>query len=662
MKPPIFTGEDLVKVPEPLTEQPPADRYCDLVLTGGVASGVVYPWAILELARCFRFRNIGGTSVGAMAATLAAAAEYGRRNGKDSGFEVLRLLPGSLAEELPDGRTRMLSLFQPAPEGRRLFGLFVALVRTFGRPSEGKRTTSRVLMSSIARAYAAEAIVGVALGLSVAVMFGGLESKIALLLSAALGAVISVLYAIRGEVLEGIIHNDMGLCRGATVIDANAASASDKEIEEPGIVQWLHKGIQQAAGLEIDDRPLTFRDLWCAPAFPGASATASETQARTDRSLNLQLITTNVTHGRPYRLPFEDETSRLYFCPKELAPFFPLKVMEALVDVSIPYAPRSDSDPPVAAGAGLREMPGGDMPIVVAARLSLSFPILFSAVPLYAIDYEMQKEDRVLKRCWFSDGGICSNFPIHLFDAAIPRWPTFGMWLGKRSPFRKLPVWLPDKTAQGRGDSWQRFDADDSGTPRYTGEGTPTPFGMLGGFLLALGVSAKDWQDRSVMRMPHVRNRVARLALEPGEGELNIAMSRAQILNMAHTYGTAAGKRLARKFATPVGARPSRAWTQQRMVRVQTLLHGLRGLLRGVSAATECSAHTIPVRTAIKAAAATDRANRLPGTEQLTAAQSEALMATLNAVCRLEAAFEAERVPLRERLRPEPELRTQPPL
>ena len=44
-------GDDVVPVPPPVTEEPPHDRFCDLVLTGGVASGVVYPWAIVELAR-----------------------------------------------------------------------------------------------------------------------------------------------------------------------------------------------------------------------------------------------------------------------------------------------------------------------------------------------------------------------------------------------------------------------------------------------------------------------------------------------------------------------------------------------------------------------------------------------------------------------------------
>ena len=46
--------------PDPLREVPPADQFCDVVLNGGVASGVVYPWALLKLARHYRFKCIGG--------------------------------------------------------------------------------------------------------------------------------------------------------------------------------------------------------------------------------------------------------------------------------------------------------------------------------------------------------------------------------------------------------------------------------------------------------------------------------------------------------------------------------------------------------------------------------------------------------------------------
>ena len=117
-------GADEVPAPLPVTEDPPFDRFCDLVLTGGVASGVVYPWAIVELARAYRFRNIGGTSVGAMAAALAAAAEYGRRTGYEAPFETLRRLPAALGKDMGDGRTRMLSLFQTNVQGKRLIELW----------------------------------------------------------------------------------------------------------------------------------------------------------------------------------------------------------------------------------------------------------------------------------------------------------------------------------------------------------------------------------------------------------------------------------------------------------------------------------------------------------------------------------------------------------
>src|SRR4029078_1830207 len=32
-----------------------------------------------------------------------------------------------------------------------------------------------------------------------------------------------------------------------------------------------------------------------------------------------------------------------------------------------------------------------------------------------------------LQKCWFSAGGISSNFPIHFFDSWLPGRPTFGI-------------------------------------------------------------------------------------------------------------------------------------------------------------------------------------------------------------------------------------------
>ena len=81
-----------------------------------------------------------------------------------------------------------------------------------------------------------------------------------------------------------------------------------------------------------------------------------------------------------------------------------------------------------------------DVPVVVAARLSLSFPLLVSAVPLWAFDRTLS--DPKPERCWFSDGGVSSNFPVHFFDAPLPQRPTFGIDL---DGFHPDHPWQPDE-------------------------------------------------------------------------------------------------------------------------------------------------------------------------------------------------------------------------
>src|SRR2546426_11877014 len=74
-------------------------------------------------------------------------------------------------------------------------------------------------------------------------------------------------------------------------------------------------------------------------------------------------------------------------------------------------------------------MPGLDLPIVVAARFSLSFPLLISANSLYS----PHPNTDILMTNWFSDGGITSNFPVHFFDSWFPGRPTFGLDLQSAS-------------------------------------------------------------------------------------------------------------------------------------------------------------------------------------------------------------------------------------
>jgi Patatin-like phospholipase len=95
----------------------PTDE-CDVITKGGITSGVVYPLAVCELAQRYRLRNVGGTSAGAIAAVLAAAAELGR-DAPGGGFTKLAELPQFLPKNL-------LSLFQPNRATRPAFEVLLA--------------------------------------------------------------------------------------------------------------------------------------------------------------------------------------------------------------------------------------------------------------------------------------------------------------------------------------------------------------------------------------------------------------------------------------------------------------------------------------------------------------------------------------------------------
>jgi predicted acylesterase/phospholipase RssA len=688
--------------PDPLTQQPPADRYCDLVLNGGVASGVVYPWAIVELARHYRFQSIGGTSVGAVAAALTAASEYGRCMGVAHPFEVLRRVPGDLAETQPDGRPKMLSLFQPTARGRRLFRIVVEVMtlastaRQSGSPGADATPLGGVSVGAgrqwlgiakrLVHSYLCDAVWNLnpfsVAGLALALLGLGLLAHTALLGALALivgggllllGLAVGLFRALADDLVEGVLNNDLGFCRGLRQPGESG----------PAFVDWMHKGIQQAAGLREADRPLTFADLWYAPRLPGESLRArSKTPLeRRDRRIDLQVVVSNVTHGRPYLFPLTDESSQLYFKPEEWDELFPASVMQWLRQVARPYAPKSYSDPAASLVEGLLELPAGDMPVVVAARMSMGFPVLFSAVPVYAVDYEAPrpqstpgaqgKAPRQLRPCRLADGGLCSNFPIHFFDAAIPRWPTFGIWLAQRlSAFAGSDVWLPTTHLQGRADNWLRFEPRTQDSEERSGAAKNLTVGTIANYLLSVGLTMKDWNDRTHAKLPHVRTRVARMALRANEGQLYIAMPAQQILDMAARYGTAAGIQLARAFGdTRTPQAPTPAWAEHRYVRTHLLVQTLREYLRGVGDAMDDRAHALSIAQLLERARAhrplsegADRQGEDASGSQLDEGDVDSLLACLATLRDLEVQLLTRLEGLPYSPLPAPELRLRSPL
>lgn len=429
---------------------------CDIIMKGGITSGVVYPKALLRLATRFRFRCIGGTSAGAIAASVLAAAEYGRGQG---GFGHLATVPDFISQN-------MTSLFQPDSRAAALFTVFKDgyLEHRWGKAvaavARQHWLLSLLLVAALAGAVAAlvggEPAWGLALTLLVPVLFAG------------------IVLAFLRRAWQMIPKVDFGVCPGPR----------QPGYTEAGLSDWLAETIERCAGRWQEggtppERPLTFGHLANRGDGP---------------SISLRMMTTNLSMRRPHALPNLGERN-YYFKEEEFRRLFPGWVVDAMVRDRTPEN-------------GVFPFPGADdLPVVVAARMSLSFPLLISAVPLYRYDYDSAAKP--LRRLLFSDGGLSSNFPIHFFDAILPGRPTFGISLDDLNPDKPnrrvhlspRPQWLDIKEIK-----------------------------TIPGFLMALLNAAKDWQDLLQGSLPGYRDRVVHIALDPDkEGGLNLTMDATKI-------------------------------------------------------------------------------------------------------------------------------------
>jgi deferrochelatase/peroxidase EfeB len=582
------------------TDNAPSDRFCDIVMEGGVTSGIIYASAVSDLAKSYRLNCIGGSSIGAFAAALAAAAEYSRRKGSGVGFQLMSNLPDKLAGENDNGDTLLFRLFKPQEETRGLFNIFVA---TLNKKSGASRL-AHGFFAAIRQYGLAVALALFVLATYLLAWFGpllsswfsasmamdsGMGPQIVVVASwvvatgtlGVLAAALALLLAISWDVGK-VVRNGFGLCRGWS-----KGEPIDTRVDALDLAGFLHASIQEAAGGNpIDSEPLTFADLHEAPGGP-VDPLGKPIRDEASHSISLEVYSTNLAHGRPYRFPSDptDDMGRLFFLEADVEAYFPAAVVTHLLANSKPYCPKSPSDPPAGeATKDFRELPTDQLPIVVAVRLAMSFPLLISAVPLWAIDYEAPMASRGLSRCWMSDGGLCSNFPIHLFDSFVPRWPTFGISLQKRGKYHpERRVWLPDRHYQGRGDTWDRF-ADSKGT-----------LGPLTGFLVSLWLAAWRWNDMTMMRIPGVRDRVVRIFLEEGEGGVNIKMPKQGIEALTTKYGKPAAAAFIKKFA----ADGSPGWPEHRWVRFNVLLTALRKQIEGITSAMQWNRHTEPLDRAI---------------------------------------------------------------
>jgi hypothetical protein len=357
---------------------------------------------------------------------------------------------------------------------------------------------------------------------------GWAKLLVGLLLPVLLGLATGVVAALVGFIRKAVKvlpSRDYGLTDGAT----HSGNA-----EEPALTEWLSHTVNTVAGLPVG-RCLTLGDLWGAEGlaawqeYAGAVPTKQPLigQVRRTRAIDLETMTTNLTIRRPFRLPFRQQV--FLFDRDEMLGLFPRDVIDTMVAGLPPSAhlhPTTGAPLFYFPGPGApddgQDRPGPEaLPVVVMARMSLSFPGLIAAVPLYAVDYN---GDQSVVRHLFSDGGISSNFPMHFFDSLLPTRPTFGINLAPPHPQHPEMTWLP-KAAEG------------GVIPRAQ------PFVTVPGFLQALRDSVQNWSDNTQITQRGYAERVVEIRMRPGEGGLNLEMPDDVIMALVGR-GAEAGEKL----------------------------------------------------------------------------------------------------------------------
>lgn len=541
---------------------------CDLVMKGGVTSGIVYPGLVTQLAKRHRFVRIGGSSAGAIAAALTAAAEFerheraaGREPAGDGpvGFDLLDTIPEALGEGMAD-------LFAPRADLKHHLGAVLALVDRRGGDKVGPAL--RHVVAGTAGGLALGGAVSVGAGVGLGALVAGASpvwvAVVAGLLLAVLlfGVVVAVALGWFVRVgLERVVDNGFGLVRGLTDPDAGTEQGA-------ALTEWLADTIDATAGLPAG-RVLTFGDLWGPEAVEeyrklrlgtGDRVVDPVALAKFKPLVDLHMMTTCLSLRRPYTFPF---TNRVFhWCPTCWAGWFPRRVVEALVTASEPAHPqrqRVGGEPTLIPArclhhpdVPLRQLPPPPrVPLVVGVRLSLSFPGVISAVPMWVLDRYRVEGNWSWREVWFSDGGLTSNFPLEFFDTPLPSHPTFGVTLEAPHPdFPERFAFRPLKNNSGI-------------------LGRVRPVTGVGEFVDAIIGVLVDWRDALTVPAAGNRDRVVTVHIPEDAGGLHLTMPPCVVADVAQRG--------------PAGAEALESfdWDNHRWIRYRTATTGLGDLLHG---------------------------------------------------------------------------------
>ncbi len=348
LRPPSEMTRTAVQHPDPDVVADYLAHSADLTLGGGLDSALTHPLAACALAEHYVFRRIGGSSAGAAAAALTAAAELGRTadalgrtepeqaepgSSVPPGFAGLAHLTGWLAGQDVDGgaeQNRLARMVRPARTTRAAYRSLVALLLApargtargwgavlaglFAAPTRAARSVTLVVWAGSLLAWLGLTVAfWRAIGLGAAVSgTAAVLASLALLgafgAAAATATVVSYLAGLRTLLADRAESEHFGLIPGVDLPDMDRSargmsgwldrvSGVPDPNGVPALFTWLADRIDDLAGLGRqaqagnafgdDDRPaLTFGELWLGrTGTPSAGDLAQLRRAASDPRL-----------------------------------------------------------------------------------------------------------------------------------------------------------------------------------------------------------------------------------------------------------------------------------------------------------------------------------------------------------------------------------------
>jgi len=159
------------------------------------------------------------------------------------------------------------------------------------------------------------------------------------------------------------------------------------------------------------------------------------------------------------------------------------------------------------------------------------------------------------------------QLPICMFDAPLPRWPTFGIDLqGIREDRPESVVWMPSRNAEGFGEQFHRIPDQNS-------------IGAIFKYAAAMIDAARNWTENRQMTVPGYRDRIVHIRLDDGkEGGISLDMDPAVLSEVSHR-GLKAADLLLSHFLRPTES-VTLTWDNHRWIRFRSALARLEELLQ----------------------------------------------------------------------------------